>query len=655
MSTFGSGRITAGRLAIFPVLLLLLVALPPAPLAHGDDVPEAGRKEYDKAIEYVAAGGAKNLKKAFSALSRIKDKAPRSVDYWYLYVKVSRELNKPEKTIWSIVGKREAKFPKCPSFDLLRARLESDPEKKREHVQKAAEKAPDLPGPKLMLAEMFLADDDPDEASEIIDAVLEKHPDNEKAMVLKGHVELAGGYHGAALEYANEQLKKKDLPALHHLKARAYVGMHEENDSDVLQEALGCAKKAVEGASEDAFVATLAYIHNKLGDVAAATNAVEAQYKKSGSPEMAALLGGYAVRSGRYAAAVPALASVAARDADAARLLVQAYARLGNAKKARAALVGLLEKESGVETKLLAANIEGHFGSPKAGLGHLEGVDDDTAIRPRVFLHIAAGEHDAAMAIVDKLRDDDDWSSHDSLSLMVMHAHLAKGMGGAAAGARGKLRQAQVKAAKAGFDRPAVRKKPLEMEAKTQFLMQKAVTYFRSSQGESFEFAGGPQPDVSSTDGSTITLSHLVAGDAKGPPAERLFIRFNARTLKSEGGNTTIDLTLADGAPALAAYNEGMQALRDGKYTEAAASFAKTVEAEPHWHRAVLGKAVATSLATPGERGAVAKEALKALRAWPDDFGARYVALLMAAWSGSASEGALADYGKARESYTFLR
>ncbi len=655
MNTSERVRSKAGRLAIIPVLLLLLTALPWAPDAGADDVPEAGRKAYDQALEYVAAGGTKSLKKAFSALSRIKDKAPRSVDYWQLYVQVSRALKKPEKTIWTIIGKREAKYPTCPSFDLLRARLETDPEKKREHVQKATEKAPELPGPKLMLAELYLADEDPDEASEIIEAVLEEHPDNDKAIVLKGHVELGGGYNGEALSYADEQLKKKDLPALHHLKARAYIGLHEENDSDVLEEALKCAEKAVAGESNDTFVTTLAYIHSKLGNVGAATDAVETQYKKSGSPEMAALLGSYAVRSGKYAAAVPALTSVAKQDKAAARLLAQAHARLGNAKDARAIMALLLAGESDDDTRLLAARIEAWLGDPKAGLAHIQGVEMEGIQHARVALHARAGDLEAAGKLIDTARDDSDWSQRDDLTLRLMRVHVVKAMGAAAPGAEKKLRDALAKTAKAGFERPAIRKEPLEMKAKTQFLMVKAVTYFKSSGGVLFRFAGGPQPDVTSTDGKTIRLSHMVAGDAAGPPPERLFIRFNPKTLTTEGGAATIDLALADSDAPLAAYNEGMQALRDGKFAEAETAFAKSIEGEPHWHRAVLGKAVATGLSKPGERGAAAQEALQALKAWPDDHGARHLALLLAIWGGASVDSELAAYSKARESCTFLR
>ncbi|MFV1958645.1 MAG: tetratricopeptide repeat protein, partial [Planctomycetota bacterium] len=244
-----------------PVLVVLLLA-GGLSLSRADDVPDGVRKFYDQAQSLLAEG---KTKKAFSAICRGKGKYPDSVDFWALYVRLWRALGKKESTLWDkIVPKAQAKHPASATFDLLRARLESDPEKRVGWLEAATKKDPDAVEPRLLLAREYVTRGDDDQAEEILDAILEKDPANEPALVTKGELMIEGGRARSALDFAREHLKEADVPGLHHVAARALLVIA-ENDESKVAEAEAEARKAVAGRADPDYVAALARILDRAG------------------------------------------------------------------------------------------------------------------------------------------------------------------------------------------------------------------------------------------------------------------------------------------------------------------------------------------------------------------------------------------------------
>ena len=105
--------------------------------------------------------------KAFSAISRSKDKAPESVDYWEAFVRIWRANGKPEKTLWeTIIAKRREANPGSRTFDLVAARLETDAAKRRVSYEAAVKKDPKCLEARLGLARTLVAEGKDDEAED---------------------------------------------------------------------------------------------------------------------------------------------------------------------------------------------------------------------------------------------------------------------------------------------------------------------------------------------------------------------------------------------------------------------------------------------------------------------------------------------------------
>ena len=196
------GRRVARKLWL---LALLLVLAGWSGGLSADDVPAGAKKDYDEAKALYLKGDAKSLAAAFSALSKGKGKAGESADFWELFARVWRASKKPEADLWEkIILPREQAAPLCPAFDLVRARLESDPAKKREHLEKAVAKDPLAVAPQLMLARELRAQGEETKAEELVEKILEKAPDNEEALVVKAELMLEGGLSRSAMTFAKD-------------------------------------------------------------------------------------------------------------------------------------------------------------------------------------------------------------------------------------------------------------------------------------------------------------------------------------------------------------------------------------------------------------------------------------------------------------------
>ena len=159
------------RTMVFAVLLVL-----PWSAAMADDVPEPARKDYQAALDLLAKG---DVDKAFSAISRAKEKAPQSVDFWDAYVRIWRAAKKPEKTLWdTIIGKRREANPQSPTFDLVLARLEADPAKRAGLYDAALKKDPKSAEARLGIARLHIAAGRDDEAEQAVEAVLAEQPNS---------------------------------------------------------------------------------------------------------------------------------------------------------------------------------------------------------------------------------------------------------------------------------------------------------------------------------------------------------------------------------------------------------------------------------------------------------------------------------------------
>ncbi len=623
-----------------------LMLLPGTSMA--DDVPESCRKKYDQAKELFAKGGEKNLKKAMSNLNKLRDKAATSVDFWEFYVRLGRLTGKKEESIWRSVAKREEANPTSPAYDLLRARLEGDLEKQREHLDKALEKQPDSLPIKLLIAENLLGQEEEVDAEEIVDAILEAQPANPRALILKGEIQIMGGYAQTAIDFAEEHLGSKDLPGLHDLKARALLQLIADGEAkdNALEEAGKSADAAVSGRPDPAFVLTKAKILNMQAKPAKAATLLKTHYDKTGSSLLAGMLGELAFRTGDYETAISVLAGNAKTDLVAAKAVAMAHARLGNGKDALAALDAVLAKDA--EQKAFATWIHttlGDFATAKTTAAGLEKGEGWRA-------YIAANAGDAATVLAevgDELKKGS--RPAEDYMLYYLHAQLLMKLGAKAEEARKGLVAARQAAAKKVIASAEVPEHEPVRTAETIPYMARVVTYRKSVCGSPFRPAGRAQPMATQMDGKpAIGIGFWGRSDCRDDP-QRAFV-FNAKVME---GSVTIQLGGGDFGPAQEALEAAGTALAGGDYKKAMEELDKVLAVEKEWARVRVMREVCRALATEGDLADAAMSAAEVAAKEPDDFLARQVGLLVQMWAGTDVASERTALAEAMEQYAERR
>lgn len=599
--------------------------------AHADDVPDLAKKKYDEARSLLAKGDAKSLAAAFSAVSEAKAKAPDSVDFWELFVRVWRANKKPEADLWDkIVAPREQAAPKSPTFDLVRARVEGDPAKKTEHLQKALDKDPASVPVRLLMVAHLRATGEEGKAEDLLDKVLAERPDDEQALVLKTEMMVESGLSRSAAKFAEEALAKKECPALRYALAIALQRLSKEDDS-VKGRALEEAKKAVDGRPDPTYVATLADLLDAADRTSEAVSLLKTHFEKTGDPRLGSRLGALAFRAGDYDAAVKSLAATAGSDVKSAKALALAHARRGRGKEARTALDLVLAQDK--EAAPFAGMVELGLGDPAGARRRVQGRSDE--LSKWVLMRADALEGKVAEVTAAAGKDAGSGSREgEDLLLTLLEARLHSRLAAKSAPlrkqfaeARAAVAQSVVAEAKAGPGR-------LDLTAVCGPYMPRAVTYLRSACGTHFKAAGG-QMEIN-MDGEGMHIGFAIQAEAECGRDPRRSVRFNAQTAK-QGENVTIftpDAKQEEWKAAEEAFAAGSAALLAEDAGKAAEQFGKAVEAEPNWHRAKLFRSFARAFMPASDLPTAAREALDAVSGAADDWEARTAAITLGVWAG---------------------
>ncbi len=642
------------RLATLALVLAVLLGAHRS--VRADDVPDEVKDLYTEALTMEASG---DLKKAYSVLSRARQKDPLSVDFWELYVRVWRGLDKKEDILWDkIVGKVEKANPKSPVFELLRARLAETSGERLNHLRAAVAKAPDVVRPQLLLAKAVLANGDDIEAEEILDKLLEKNPGSEEALVTRGELDLDAGRTLSALSYAEEKLQEHDLPGLHDLRARALFDASATDESR-LEEAEAAAKKAVEERADPPFVRTLVNILERRGDIEGAVKLLDEQYEKTHSAVLASKLGELAFRRGEYAKAIEGLGIDPEPSLAVLKALAVSHARLGNVEAMRR-VEHRLQKRLTDDDALWIPRLELAADEFQAALAALEGQSGDGAdfLRLTAYARLGDVEHAKSLA-AERARKGGRWDEEYLVALL--HAELLAKLGGKAGAARDLLRAEETAAAKADIASATVDENDPPMVTNSMAFAQRAVTYRRSLGGCWFSGASD-QLNIDLGDGSSAPLVRVQA--AADCPIERTrMFRFTTPGVDGNAGDPTVAaaklLTQLLGAGnqqwqgAVAGFKKGTAALVDGAWADAGTAFASAVEAEPGWGRAKLFQAAAKALGGDAAGGAtIAAEAVKLL---PDDYGGQRLAVLLALLAGQDAKALAKDVAERQEAHRIRR
>jgi tetratricopeptide (TPR) repeat protein len=629
----------ATKTARWGILVALLFLL--APPAGADDVPEAAKKKFAEAKALYLKGDAKSLAGAFSALSEVKAKAPDSADFWELFVRVWRASKKSEADLWEkIIAPREQAVPKSPTFDIVRARVETDTAKKGEFLQKAIEKDPASVPTRLLLVRHLRSTGDETKAEEMLEKILAEKPDQPDALVLKAEMMIEGGLSRTAAKFAKEELEKKDCPALRHALAVALRKQAAEADATeapkMRAEALEAAKKAVAASPEPAFVVTLADLLDESDKTADAIALLKTHVDKGGDPRLAGRLGAFAFRGGDYDGAVKGLAANAASDAKTAKALALAHARRGRAKEARAALDQALALDK--EAAPFAASVELLLGDPAAARKRVAGRTDDPSKALLTRADVMEGKVAEAAASLAKDAAAGTAEGEDAL-LSLLLARLNAKSSSKLPALRKQVLEARVAAAQ-GVLPEAKRPEDITVDVagKSHEFGHRMVGYLRSACGN--RFVATHQLTIAMTSGAGKRRAGPAAvGKAECDRDPNRLLRF--KFTETEGDRLTInsDDLMNDYAEVWAAaekgFTEGCAALVAEDAAKAIVGFTQALEAEPEWHRAKLFRAVAKAFAPGADLAAAAKEALDALASMPGDWEGREVALALGLWAGA--------------------
>lgn len=633
-------------------LLLSLAMLPFATdVSFADDIPDSAQKSIAKVREYLASGEKKNLRKAWTRLKRLRPDCTRSIDFWELHLQVAKAMGKDDAKAWADIETAEKANQGCPTFELLRARVTTDMYERQEHLEKAVEIAPKDMRPKLALIDHLLATDEEIDAEELVDAILEKDPANAEALVRKGRVQMAGGYFNAAVTFVDEQVKTTPLPELFDLKAQAYLGIHQEQEKpEALEEAHKAATKAVGIRADAEFVSTLAQVLERQDKITEARDLVAKHFEASGEPLLAGLLGDYAFRTGDYVKAAKAFEKSAATSPRSAKGLVECHLRLGKEKDALRAVAFLSSKDH-ASYKAIALGRLQKFAEARALLAELEDEDKKWT---ELWLHAAEGKPDAMKSFAEDLLGDDGLGG-EWYTLYLIEALVRRGMGpNAVTGFRNQVRKALAATAAKKLAPAEAPEGGYDMSATTHGLMRRIPAYYVSVCGTRFRAAAAPQRSgEGNAETKKLKLFWAVHGVADCKADAHRVWRFNAVEAGAGGSVNLSDMDpKGDWAAVKEDYLQGCNHLVEGKPAAAVKCFDNALTVEPNWHRIKLFRAAALALADESQRKRAGEDALKAMKAFPDDLSGRYVALLIAAYGGVDIIGALSDYATHQETHS---
>ena len=627
------------RLASCGVLLAVLLGM--ARASGADDVPDTVRELYAEARVHEAAG---DLKKAYSALSKARSKQPLSVDFWELYVRVWRALDKKEDVLWEkIVGKVEKKHPQSAVFALLRARLAADEEERVRHLRDASAKQPDAVGPQLLLAKALLENGDDSEAEEILDAVLEKHPDHEDALVTKGEMDLMMGRSLSAASYAAEQLERISLAGLHDLRARALLAASETGESR-LDEAEAEAQLATTMRDDPRYVRTLVDVLDRKGQLDQAVQLLDESYKRFPAPVLAAKLGELAFRSGDYEKAIRGLAADPEPSTAVLKGLAVAHGRLGDVEAMRR-VCARLERRLEENEPTWIGSTELALGDPALALKALgEEGGDDTADYLRLCANSLLGNVEGARALADERARTGQRADEEYL-IQLLHARLTARLGAKAEAARQALRAGAVAAAKGSVPGAEAAAEKGSTHANSPEFIERAVSYRRTAGGRWFHASfteEGITFDVKERGPGRVRVRLGIEGCAECRREPSRWFWFNPVEIRPEEIQNAdperyakeligrlLGITDEDHWEATeSAFAEGCAALVDESWSRARSAFERVLRAEPEWGRAKLFASVALLL-DGADTGQAALEAAEAIRMLPDDYdGQRLLALM---------------------------
>lgn len=638
-----SRRITLAAL-LLSLVLLPLAATP----GYADDVPSGAQESLAKARAFLAKGDKRSLKKAWARMKKLRAQCVRSIDYWLFHLELTKAMGKDKAGQWADIEASEKANQGCPTFELLRARLEPDLYERQTHLEKAVEVAPKDMRPKLALIDHLLATDEEIEAEELVDELLEANPTHVGLLVRKGRVQLTGGYYNAAVTFVDEQLAKNPLAELFDLKAQAYLAIHREEGKDVLAAAHKASEQAVKLRPDGDFVATLALILERRGMLDKARDTVAKHHEARPSPLLAGLLGQYAFRTGDYARAAKAYAQSAATSERSAKGLVECHIRLGKKKAAVAALAGLAEL-GGEEAHRYAAFAYARIGKFTEANAHLAKLAEDEHQWTRMWIASTEGKVAKLKPYAEDLLADDGIQG-EWFALYVTEALLRSAMGqNAVTGFQNRALRAQADAAAKMLAPDKAPDKAYDLKAKTIGLMRRIPSYYTSVCGTLFRATSQPQSSISMS-GETLTFFYAVSGTADCATDSRRIWQFN-RVLIQQGAETEL-LGEGDWAPVKEDYLAGVNHLLAGRHGDAAKSFDAAATGEPYWHRMKLFAAAAKALADPALRKQAGSDALASLLEYPDDLSGRWLALLVAEYAGVDIAAALAEYAKHSETHS---
>jgi tetratricopeptide (TPR) repeat protein len=627
-----------GRAAVRGLLLALVVLLPASRLG-ADDVPAAVKKQVDEARALYVKGDAKSLSSAFTLLSQAKGKSLESVDFWELFVRVWRASKKPEPDLWDkIIAVREQQVPQAPTFDLVRARVETDPAKRREHLEKAIAKVPEAVEPRLLLARELLLAKEEVKAEEAIDALLEKHPDLEQAIVLKAELMVAGGLSRSAAKLLKEKIAANPQPGLHYALALALDRLAAEDDDKTLRaEALDAAQKAVAARPDPTYVGFLADLLDRADRMAEAVGLLKTHVATTKDPGLSRRLGAFAFRAGEYDAAAAQLAAAAATELGAAKALALCHARRGRAKEAKAAIEQVLALDK--EAWRFAADAAWDLEDPVLVRKYVQGRSAEDAQGYLAGADALEGKAAAVQASIGAQAATGSRGGEDALLLLV-RARLRERLGAKNAAYRKLCLDAAVKALAAPVPSAKPDDKPLVLSAKSRGFMQRAVTYHRSVCGDTWT-AGDVGMMLSFGDGEpSISATVECRAECRAEPSR------TAQFLMGKGPQIQMTDDSEGWTAAVAAFKEGSAALVAGEAAKAAEQFGKAFEKEPAWQRAKLLKAVATAFLPGADLATASKEVTEAANQNPDDWGGRSTAILLAYLAGTDPTAAMAELTK---------
>lgn len=624
-----------GRAMVW-VALLALVAAPSVP-AGADDVPAAIKKQVDEARALYVKGDAKSLASAFTLLSQAKGKAPESVDFWELFVRVWRASKKPEPDLWDkIIAPREQAAPQAATFDLVRARVETDPAKRREHLEKAIGKSPEAVEPRLLLARELLLAKEEVKAEEAVDALLEQQPDLEAAIVLKAELMVAGGLSQSANTLLKEAIARKPQPGLHYARALALDRLATESDDKALAaEALGAAQKAVEGKADPTYVGLLADLLDKADRVPEAVGMLKTHVAATKDAGLARRLGAFAFRAGDYDAAAAHLAAAAATELSAAKALALCHARRGRGKEAQAAIERVLamDKEAWKFAVEAAWDLEDLALVRKL----LQGRSAEESMPHLAAADAFEGKAAAVQTALATLAANGSRAGEDAL-LLLLRARVREQLGARNAQYRKIQRELATKTLATPVPSAKPDGKALELTAKSRAFMQRAVSYYRSVCGVPLEAGDGGMVFAIGSDGAP-EISWAVEGTSacRAEPVRRVEFLI--------GKGQTIQLTDdAEGwKQASAAFKEGCAALVGGDAAKAVEQFGVAHEKEPGWLRAKLLKSLAAAFVKGTDLPTAAREVATIAAENPDDWSGRSTSILLSYWAGEDPSAALAE------------